>query len=104
MTDEFSAYHGIGKEFAGGHHVVNHGRGEYVSGRGSTNTAESFFALLKRGIMGSFHSVSKQHLDRYCTEFGFRWDHRTITDSARTVEAIRGSEGKRLTYVQPLSD
>jgi transposase-like protein len=64
MTDEWPSYHGIGKEFTGGHHVVNHGRHEYVLGNASTDTAESSFAILKRGITGIHHSVSKEHLHR----------------------------------------
>jgi hypothetical protein len=42
--------------------------------------------------------MSKKHLGRYCDEFSFRWDHRDVTDSERTEEAIAGAEGKRLTY------
>jgi transposase-like protein len=72
MTDEWAAYTGIGKEFSGGHEVVSHSKGEYVRGNASTNTAESYFALLKRGIHGAFHHVSKTHLHRYCDEFSFR--------------------------------
>jgi hypothetical protein len=67
-----------------------------------TNTAESFFALLKRGVIGSFHHVSKEHLDRYCDEFSFRWNHRSVTDSDRTAIALRQTKGKRLTYKQPI--
>jgi transposase-like protein len=104
MTDEFAAYRGIGKEFAGGHHAVNHSKGEYKRGKASTNQAESFFALLKRGITGSFHSVSKKHLNKYCDEFAFRWSLRQIDDSDRTVKAILASEGKRLTYKTPVAD
>lgn len=101
LTDEWKAYPGIGKEFAGGHEMVNHGKGEYARGDVHTNTAESFFALLKRGVMGSFHHISKQHLDRYCDEFSFRWDHRKTSDSDRTAVALRQAEGKRLTYKRP---
>lgn len=101
LTDEWKAYPGIGKEFAGGHERVNHSKGEYVRGDVHTNTAESFFALLKRGVMGSFHHISRQHLDRYCDEFSFRWDHRKISDSDRTGIALRQAEGKRLTYKEP---
>src|ERR1700730_680218 len=82
MTDEFRSYHGLNKEFAG-HEVVRHSAGEYARGDAHTNTVESYFALLKRGVMGSFHHVSKQHLDRYCDEFSFRWDYRSVTDSQR---------------------
>ncbi len=98
MTDEWSSYRGIGKDFAGGHKVVNHSIGEYVKGNASTNTAESFFALLKRGIHGAFHHVSKIHLHRYCDEFAFRWNYRKTDEGKRTEAAIKGSEGKRLMY------
>jgi transposase-like protein len=98
MTDEFRPYCGIGGDFAGGHKHVNHGSGEYVNGDISTNTAESYFALLKRGVHGTFHHVSKAHLFRYCDEFSFRWNHREVNDGTRAEAAIRGIEGKRLTY------
>jgi transposase-like protein len=101
MTDEWRSYRGIGKEFAA-HETVNHGKGEYVRGDASTNTAESYFALLKRGLVGSFHHVSKKHLDRYCDEFSFRWNHRQINDSDRTAQAIKGVQGKRLSYRTPV--
>lgn len=62
----------------------------------STNTAESYFALLKRGVHGTFHHISKQHLFRYCDEFSFRWNFRNVNDGERTTQAIQGIEGKRL--------
>jgi transposase-like protein len=96
MTDEFRSYKGIGKDFKGGHGVVNHGSGEYAKGDINTNTAESFFALLKRGVNGTFHHISKKHLSRYCNEFSFRWDNRKVTDGERTENAIKGFIGKRL--------
>ncbi|MFN0006650.1 MAG: IS1595 family transposase [Planctomycetota bacterium] len=103
MTDEGTSYRGIGAEFAGGHFTTNHLAREYAKpdGKGgliNSNTAESFFALMKRGVHGVFHHVSKKHLPRYCNEFSFRWDHRKGTDSERTEAAIRGAEGKRLMY------
>jgi transposase-like protein len=102
MTDEMPSYRGIGKEFAGGHKTVKHRKLEFARADGAgINTAESFFALLKRGVVGSFHHISKTHLDRYCDEFSFRWDHRKSSDSERTIQAIRQSEGRRLTYAPP---
>lgn len=99
MTDEMPSYRGIGREYAGGHSTVNHGAGEYARADGTnTNTAESFFALLKRGMYGTFHHVSKKHLHRYCDEFSFRWDHRKTDDCARTAAALKMVAGKRLTY------
>jgi transposase-like protein len=104
MTDEMLSYRGIGKEFYGGHKTVDHSIGQYARGKDyniNVNSAESYFALLKRGIHGTFHHVSKKHLARYCDEFSFRWSQRKTTDGERTVAAIQGSEGKRLTYQQP---
>jgi hypothetical protein len=102
-ADEWQAYDGLKDEFAG-HKVVDHGKGEYVSGDAYTNTAESWIALLKRGIMGSFHHVSEEHLDRYANEFAFRWNNRKVTDRERAVMAIRGIEGKRLYFREPIKN
>lgn len=98
MTDEWSSYTGIGKDFSGGHEVVEHSDGEFVRGNIFTNTVESYFALLKRGVMGIFHHVSKGHLHRYCNEFSFRWNYRKVSDGERMIAAIEGVVGKRLTY------
>lgn len=105
MTDDSLAYYWIGPEFAA-HDSVNHSKGQYVSrdGKAHINTAESFFAILKRGVTGSFHSVSEKHLQRYADEFAFRWNNRVslgIEDAERANRAIKGAEGKRLTYRQP---
>lgn len=103
LTDEWAAYRGLGEEFEGGHRTVNHSAGEYWRAGVGTNTVESYFALLKRGVYGSFHHVSKRHLHRYLDEFSFRWNHRKMGDSDRTRAALRGAEGKRLTYKAPTS-
>jgi transposase-like protein len=100
MSDEFKSYISVGKEFSG-HGVVTHSAGEYTRGISHVNTAESFFALLKRGHYGQFHQLSKQHLHRYVDEFEFRWNHRKTSDGARMLAAIDGAEGKRLMYRQP---
>jgi transposase-like protein len=101
ITDDFAAYRGVDRLFRGRHDVVCHSRGEYVL-RGNnhihTNTAESSFAILKRGITGIYHAVSKKHLPRYVSEFDFRWNTRKMNDGERTVAAIRSAEGKRLMY------
>jgi hypothetical protein len=65
VTDKWASYTGMGKDFTGGHEVVNHGNGEFKRGNASTNTVESYFALLKRGVRGISHHVSKHHLHRY---------------------------------------
>ena len=103
MTDENPSYKGIGKHFDGGHGTVNHSKKQYAIGAIHSNTAESYFALLKRGVYGTFHSLSKKHLHRYCVEFDFRWNDRGMTDVERRDEAVKGAEGRRLTYKQPIA-
>jgi transposase-like protein len=98
VTDENSAYRGIGLEYAGGHESVCHSTREYARGDVHTNTAESSFALVKRGIMGIYHNVSREYLHRYLWQFDFLWNHRKLNDGERTAAAIRASEGKRLMY------
>lgn len=100
ITDEFAVYRRVGKAFEGGHEVVNHGRREYVR-RGSdvhSNTIEGVFSLLKRGVMGTFHSVSKKHLPNYLNEFEFRYNTRKLDDGQRVARAIKQVDGKRLQY------
>lgn len=97
ISDEWAAYKRIGKKYAK-HETVHHTRREYVRGDVTTNGVEGWFSLLKRGIYGTFHSVSKKHLHRYVSEFQFRSNHRKVDDGERTLLAIRGAEGKRLLY------
>lgn len=97
MTDESPSYFGVNQHFAE-HSTVNHKKGEYVRGKSHVNTCESVHALLKRGVIGTFHHVSKQHLHRYLSEFDFRFNARKISDGERTLKAIQGFEGKRLMY------
>ena len=102
MTDDAGQYRHTKKEFPK-HQVVNHSQYEYVSGAIHTNTVEGFFSIFKRGIYGVYQHVSSQHLERYTTEFDFRYNHREklgFTDTARTAAALNGISGKRLTYRQ----
>lgn len=103
ITDENSAYTGIGVEFAGGHQTVCHSAREYVRGDVHSNTIEGFFSIVKRGINGIYHAVSKEHLHRYMAEFEFRYNNRDLEDGERTTAAIQAAEGKRLTYRTPAS-
>lgn len=98
-TDSYPAYTGLAKEFAG-HGTVNHEK-EYVRGVIHTNFAESYFSLFKRGVMGTFHNMGRQHIDRYLNEFSFRWNNRELNEGALMAVVVRGSEGMRLTYRPP---
>jgi transposase-like protein len=100
MTDEAAFYKKPGKHFAS-HQSVNHSKAEYARGDVTSNTVESSFAILKRGLTGTFHSVSEKHLQRYCNEFDFRWNMRQsqgFSDAMRADMALKGITGKRLTY------
>jgi transposase-like protein len=100
MTDDFSSYTKVGRKFAS-HGVTCHSKGQYVDGNNHSNTVEASFSLLKRGLVGTFHHVGEQHLQRYCTEFDFRWNYRSangVEDTERADQILRGIQGKRLTY------
>ncbi len=97
MTDEGTQYRKLGSEFAS-HEVVCHTKGEYARGNAHTNTVEGYFSLLKRGLVGTYHHIGSQHLQRYVTEFDFKYNGRKLTDMERTETAVRGIKGKRLTY------
>jgi transposase-like protein len=97
-SDEGRAYQGVERLIGGEHSAVTHYKGEYARDGVHNNSAESWNALLKRSIYGSFHHVSVEHLSRYCDEVSFRWDRKDMNDSERTIDAIKGGDGKRLTY------
>lgn len=100
-TDEGWHYGPLGKAFAGGHHTVNHGKGEYARGPVHSNTAESFNGLFKRSIQGAWHHISKEHINRYLSEQVFRWSNRKIDDGERTIKALDRVGGVRLYYKRP---
>jgi transposase-like protein len=99
MTDESPVYTGLGREF-NGHSVVNHSAQEYVTTGGfkHSNTAENFFSIFKRGVIGTYHHLSEAHLGRYTAEFDFRYNTRKVTDAERAELSLKGIYGKRLTY------
>ncbi len=100
MTDDAGQYRHVGEDFAR-HEAVNHGAEEYVRGDAHTNTAEGYFSVLKRGIVGVYHHVSREHLHRYLSEFDHRYSNRSalgVNDVQRADIALVGTQGKRLTY------
>jgi len=99
-TDDFKSYIGLDKKFAA-HHTVNHSKGEYARGEVTTNRVEGYFSVMKRGLIGTYHHVSSDHLQRYLNEFDFRFNYRDankVSDAERTQFALKGISGKRLTY------
>jgi transposase-like protein len=104
VSDESPLYKKVGREF-GGHQTVLHKAEEYVNSQGfTTNNVENFFGTFKRGIRGTYHFCSEKHLQRYLTEFSFRYSHRSglgVGDVERAELIAKGAEGKRLTYRRP---
>jgi transposase-like protein len=88
------------------HSLVNHKADEYVRYEEgvcvTTNTVEGYFSILKRGVNGVYHHVSKKHLHRYLGEFDYRYNARKVTDGERAQGALAGIEGKRLMYKDPI--
>ena len=97
-TDEAKPYEQIGQEFAS-HATVNHLAEEWVGPLGqTTNQLENYFSQLKRSIDGTHHRVSREHLQRYLTEFDFRYSTREMTDARRMARLVEGADGRRLSY------
>lgn len=102
MTDDAGQYRDLRWSFAK-HETVSHTIGEYVRGEAHSNTVENYFSIFKRGITGTYHHISQQHLKRYLAEFDFRYNERLsleITDAERARKAVSGVVGKRVTYQQ----
>jgi transposase-like protein len=100
MTDSAGQYRKTKRDFPK-HGTVNHMIGEYARGDVTTNTVEGFFGIFKRGMYGTYQHCSSHHLERYTTEFDFRFNNRTalgVSDAQRTDAALKGISGKRLTY------
>jgi transposase-like protein len=104
ITDESPAYTKVGRKFSGGHETVKHGAREYVRGDVHSNTVEGVFSLLKRGVMGTFHSVTRKHLPNYLGEFEFRWNTRKNDDGERVAKAVKAMDGKRITYRESVDE
>jgi transposase-like protein len=99
-TDESRLYVGLEEIFAS-HETIRHTAGEYARGDVTTNSVEGYFSVFKRGMRGTYQHCGEKHLHRYLQEFDFRFNTRTalgFDDMARCNLAIKGAEGKRLTY------
>jgi transposase-like protein len=98
-TDEHGAYKGMGGLFFT-HESINHGNGEYVRDGVTTNSIESVFAVMKRGLIGVYHHASPKHLGRYVDEFAFRLNDGNVERHtlSRLDSFVDGVAGKRLTY------
>lgn len=97
VTDEFAAYNQLKQTHA--HKVVKHSSGQYVDGIAHTNGIEGFWSLLKRGVVGTFHYVSPQHLQAYCDEFAYRYNAKNSTVCEKFNDTVKRFDTARITYV-----
>lgn len=101
-TDESNLYHRMAEKFST-HETVRHGAREYARGDVHVNSAEGYFSIFKRGMRGVYQHCKEKHLHRYLAEFDFRYNNRIalgVNDGERAALAIKGADGKRLTYRQ----
>jgi transposase-like protein len=101
LTDEATAYTGMAGLFFD-HETVNHSAGEYVRGNAGTNSIESVWAVMKRGMHGVYHHASAKHMSRYVDEFTFRLNEGDVKVHTldRLGSFIKAMDGKRLTYAR----
>ena len=103
MTDDLGQYHGVARRLGlqRKHKTIRHKEGWYVMGDVHTNTVESAFSLLKRGVMGTWHRLSAKHLQAYCNEMCFRFNNRhnpyLFRDTILRLIASPNLEYKQLT-------
>lgn len=95
-SDEWKAYNNLGKRY--NHSIVNHSVKEYVNGMAHTNGIEGFWSILKRGYIGIYHTMSKQHLHRYCVEFSFRYNNKECKGVEKFESSVQQASSARLTY------
>ena len=101
FSDEWVSYRALGKDYD--HQIVNHSANEYVRGEVHTNNIESFWACLKRSLVGCYHHASDKHLERYVNEATFRFNNRKMTDGSRFDVALSNTNG-RLDYKSLISN
>ena len=95
VSDGWVGYSGLHKEYD--HKRIAHNKGQFVKDEFHTNSIEGFWSLLKRGILGIYHSASPKHLQKYCDEFAFRYNTRNHKEGDRFNLALLGAD-ERLMY------
>lgn len=98
LSDEWSGYSGIGDYFQ--HYITDHSRGQYTNGIATTNKVENFWSVFKRGIIGTYHNVSRKHLHLYCAEFAGRYNILRKSTSDKFEHAVVHALTSRITYQQ----
>lgn len=96
VTDEWRSYNALKQDYF--HITVNHQAGQYATGAFSSNGVENFWSLFKRGVVGTFHNISPQHIQKYTDEFSFRYNNKSKKNTDLFEKAIKNSGNARITY------
>ncbi|MBA4167143.1 MAG: IS1595 family transposase [Chitinophagaceae bacterium] len=96
VSDDWNAYRSLKQDYF--HVVVNHSEGEYVTGCFSTNGIENFWSLFKRGVIGTHHSISPKHCQKYANEFADRYNKKDFTNIQRFGKLLEKCSIERETY------
>ena len=100
-TDEHKGYSPIAVEYD--RKSIKHSLGEYVDGQIHINSMESFWSMLKRGYIGTYHCLSEKHLQKYADEFATRHNSRPLPTMKQIGRTVDGMKGKRLKYKELIS-
>jgi len=100
-TDEWYRNSNLSRDF--NHQIVNHSAKQYVNEKAHTNSIENFWSHLKRGVYGTYHWISRKHLQSYIDEFTLRYNTRKYEEQDRLSLVFSSVVGQRLTYQQLIS-
>lgn len=100
VTDEWRSYNILKSDYF--HISVNHQEGQYVTGAFSSNGVENFWSIFKRSVIGTFHNISPQHIQKYTDELSFRYNNKGTKNFVLFERLIKKADNKRLTYKQLL--
>ncbi len=103
VTDSSGSYQTDPMKAFQNHHIVKQKKNEFVKGIAYTNSIEGVFSHFDRMVIGTYHYVSRKHMQQYCDEFTFRWNQRSVTDVEKFAMTVKRCEGKRLLYKNLIS-
>ena len=101
VSDGWVGYRGLEQKY--NHEIIKHNLGVFKNGPYHTNGIEGFWSLLKRGIIGMYHYTSDKHLHRYCDEFAYRYNIRTLSQGEQFNLTLINSD-ERLSYKELISN
>lgn len=102
VTDEWRAYNALKNDYF--HITVNHQEGQYVTGAFTSNGVENFWSLFKRSVIGTFHNISPQHIQKYSDELAFKYNNNKVSQTVLFNKIINNAGQERSTYRELTSE